>query len=127
MNNYCISCSQAVGVVHQIRKSSENLKKQEAVIRRGLNIFKIDQSPNKDVITLDENLESLETIWELYAQWNELYNGWKVGMFKNLVTDEMELTAQQMLKKITKTVREIKVKNHLSLLIAITFLPTVSS
>jgi len=79
------------------------------VIRRGLNIFKIDQSPNKDVITLDENLQSLETIWELYAQWNELYNGWKVGMFKNLVTDEMELTAQQMLKKITKTVREIKV------------------
>ena len=38
-----------------------------------------------------------------------MYNGWKTGKFVDLVTDEMELVAQQMLKRIMKVCREIKV------------------
>ena len=56
---------QAVDIIHTIRASSDTLKEQEAVIRRGLNIFKIDQAPNKDVVQLDSDLENLETIWSI--------------------------------------------------------------
>ena len=52
-------------IIHAIRASSDTLKEQEATIRRGLNIFKIDQAPNKDVVALDLALEHLEAIWEI--------------------------------------------------------------
>ena len=57
--------SQAVEIIHAIRASSGTLKEQEATIRKGLNIFKIDQAPNKDVVALDLALEHLEAIWEI--------------------------------------------------------------
>ena len=39
----------------------------------------------------------------------DLYNSWKLGKFQDLVTDDMELQAQQILKTIVKVCREIKV------------------
>ena len=38
-----------------------------------------------------------------------MYNGWKLGKFKDLVTDDMELVAQKIFKRIVKISREIKV------------------
>ena len=55
----------AVETIHAIRASSDTLKEQEATIRKGLNIFKIDQAPNKDIVALDLALEHLEAIWEI--------------------------------------------------------------
>ncbi|KAL5251273.1 hypothetical protein ACHWQZ_G016836 [Mnemiopsis leidyi] len=102
--------SQAVETIHTIRASSDTLKEQEATIRKGLNIFKIDQAPNKDIVALDLALEHLEAIWEINSEWTELYNGWKLGKFKDLVTDDMELVAQKIYKRIVKISREIKDK-----------------
>ena len=101
---------QAVETIHTIRASSDTLKEQEATIRKGLNIFKIDQAPNKDIVALDLALEHLEAIWEINSEWTELYNGWKLGKFKDLVTDDMELVAQKIYKRIVKISREIKVE-----------------
>ena len=101
---------QAVETIHTIRASSDTLKEQEATIRKGLNIFKIDQAPNKDIVALDLALEHLEAIWEINSEWTELYNGWKLGKFKDLVTDDMELVSQKIYKRIVKISREIKVE-----------------
>lgn len=43
----------------------EALKKQEQEIRKGLNIFKIDQPPSKEITNLEKDLEVVETIWNL--------------------------------------------------------------
>ena len=69
--------SQAVEIIHAIRASSGTLKEQEATIRKGLNIFKIDQAPNKDVVALDLALEHLENIWEINRYERKWLNGYK--------------------------------------------------
>ena len=55
----------------------------------------------------------------------QLYNGWKMGKFIDLVTDEMDLVAQKMLKRIVKVSREIKVREVL-LLVPFVSLSSVS-
>ena len=69
---YLQNTPQAVETIHAIRASSDTLKEQEATIRKGLNIFKIDQAPNKDIVALDLALEHLEAIWEI-NRWGEKY------------------------------------------------------
>ena len=86
-----------------------NLKKQEAQIRRGLSIFKIDQVPSKDLHTLEKDLEYLEQIWSITREWEELWDQWKGGKFSELETSNMETTSQLLYKKLNKLVREIKV------------------
>lgn len=38
---------------------------------------------------------------------------WKIGQFENLVTTEMEMTAQGLYKKLNKLSRELKVGNQI--------------
>jgi len=49
-----IQTAEALENISQIRAQMEALKKQEADIRRGLNIFKIDQPPSKEIGNLDK-------------------------------------------------------------------------
>lgn len=47
-------CDDALQKVSGFKDSVTLLKDQEAQIRRGLGIFKIDQPPNKDISGLDK-------------------------------------------------------------------------
>jgi dynein heavy chain len=49
-----IQTGEALENISAIRAQMEALKKQEADIRRGLNIFKIDQPPSKEIAALDK-------------------------------------------------------------------------
>jgi len=81
---------------------------QESNIRKGLNIFKIDQPPSHLILTLEKDLGHLQSIWDLTSEWETAWDNWKSGTFVSLVTDEMGLQAQGMLKRLAKLAREIK-------------------
>ena len=49
-----IPCEEALATIGAIRAQLEALKEQEAVLRRGLNIFKIEQPPSKDIAALEK-------------------------------------------------------------------------
>ena len=49
-----IGTAEAIENIGGIREALNTLKKQEQDIRRGLNIFKIDQPPSKEVANLDK-------------------------------------------------------------------------
>lgn len=49
-----ISTEEAVSNIQAIRDQLNTLKKQEQDIRKGLNIFKIDQPPSKEVANLEK-------------------------------------------------------------------------
>ena len=49
-----ILTGEALGNIEGIRAQMEALKKQEADIRRGLNIFKIEQPPSKEIGSLEK-------------------------------------------------------------------------
>ena len=99
-----------------------NLKSQESTLRRGLNIFKIEQPPSKDLQGLEKDLEYLEQVWTITKEWQELWDSWKVGKFTELVTTDMETTSQLLYKRLNKLIREVKVgRPHKSL----PFMPVV--
>ena len=49
-----MSCEDALVSIAATREKVTDLKAQEATIRRGLNIFKIDQPPSKEIQQLDK-------------------------------------------------------------------------
>lgn len=51
-----IPTAEALENINNIRAQMEALKKQEQEIRKGLNIFKIDQPPSKEIANLEKVL-----------------------------------------------------------------------
>jgi len=101
---------QALEEVRTYHEQVTNLKSQETKLRRGLNIFKIEQPPSKDLQGLEKDLEFLEQVWAVTKEWEELWDTWKVGKFEELVTTDMETTSQLLFKRLNKLVREVKVR-----------------
>lgn len=95
----------------------QNLKEQDANIKRGLGIFKIEQLSSKELAQIEKDLDHLGQIWHITKDWEGLWDSWKTGQFVDLVTEEMETTAQVQLKKLNKVVREVKVCIYLILYI----------
>lgn len=56
-----------------------------------------------------QDLDHLEVIWELVAEWQSSWDSWKSNTFATLETDSMSLQAQGMLKRLNKEAREVKV------------------
>eukprot|EP00794_Sanderia_malayensis_P010712 gene10712-11859_t len=106
-----IPVAEALQSVEVYVKQIEELENQEGVIRKGLNIFKIDQQPSKALQSLDKVIEHLQQIWLIADEWEGLWNDWKLGKFTDLDTSEMETTSQLLSKRLTKLIREIKDKN----------------
>ncbi|XP_065175861.1 dynein axonemal heavy chain 2-like isoform X2 [Sycon ciliatum] len=106
-----VSTQDALGFIANMRETLRRLNKDESDVRRGLGLFKIDQPPSKEMSGLEKDLDLLESLWALYADWENSWAKWKVGGFADLETDSMELQAQQMLKKATKLGREVKSKD----------------
>ena len=73
-----ISTEDALGKVQEMYAEMEALKEQEKTIRKGLNIFKIDQPPSKDIDSLNKDLENIKQVWELTKQWETHWSEWKV-------------------------------------------------
>lgn len=57
---------------------------QAAEIKSGMDIFLISQPPYKELVLLERDLELLEKIWNLIAEWETTYAAWKDGLFKDL-------------------------------------------
>ncbi|XP_071951094.1 dynein axonemal heavy chain 2-like isoform X2 [Antedon mediterranea] len=109
--NSQIECNTSLEQIENIRAQLKVLKDTEATLRRGLNIFKIDQPPSKEILQLDKDLDNIATIWQLTKEWELLWSSWKVGKFSELVTTEMEQTAGVLYKKLNRLNRELKDKN----------------
>lgn len=54
-------------------------------------------------------MDHLQQVWEIMRDWNAKWDGWKVGHFATLQTENMEGTTQETFKKIQKLQRELKV------------------
>ncbi|KAJ8310645.1 hypothetical protein KUTeg_012510 [Tegillarca granosa] len=106
-----ITTTDALENIAGIRAQLDALKKQEAEIRRGLNIFKIDQPPSKEIAGLDKDLELIETIWVLNKDWEGLWASWKGDKFTELQTSDMETHSQSIYKKLNRFSKELKDKN----------------
>ncbi|XP_066933177.1 dynein axonemal heavy chain 2-like [Clytia hemisphaerica] len=106
-----IAVNEALAAIKAFNNQVDSLKEQEAKIRRGLNIFKIEQQPSKALKSVEKDIGLLQQIWLITEEWEGLWSKWKYGKFADLVTTDLETTSQVLLKRIHKLNREVKDKN----------------
>lgn len=54
---------------------------------------------------------AIELIWQLAREWEEAWEQYKFAKFRTMQIEEMETTANQLLKKLTRLSKELKDKN----------------
>ena len=57
-----------------------------------------------------QELEQIETVWEITKDWEAHWDNWKNGRFSELQTKEMEELSNANFKKLNKMSRELKVR-----------------
>uniref|UniRef100_W5N7B2 Dynein axonemal heavy chain 2 n=1 Tax=Lepisosteus oculatus TaxID=7918 RepID=W5N7B2_LEPOC len=105
-----VSSDAALEQIISLRAQLDSLKEEEATIRHGLGIFKIEQPSSKDILALDKDLDFLQQVWQITKEWESHWSEWKVGQFETLQTEVMESTAQALYKRLHKLSRELKNK-----------------
>ncbi|KAL8578358.1 hypothetical protein ACOMHN_031732 [Nucella lapillus] len=101
----------ALAYVAEMRQMLNTLKEQDALIRKGLGMFKIDHPVPKELLLLEKELDTVEAVWNLIQDWEDMYNSWKVTTFTDIKTLDMEYESQNIFKKIVKYSKELKDKN----------------
>lgn len=98
-----------MSTIEQMRVKLVKLKEEEQELRKGLGIFKIDHPFSKDMQLLEKDIDALEQVWKLTKEWDDNYGIWKLTIFKELETKEMDDVAQLQFKKLVKFSRELRV------------------
>ena len=102
---------EALSQIEAMKQRLAKLKEEEQELRRGLGIFRIDHPLSKDIMNLEKDIEVLEGIWGMAAEWNQMFDKWKLTTFGNLETQVMEDYAQAQYKKLHKLSKDYREKN----------------
>jgi dynein heavy chain len=73
-----------------------------------MDIFAIPQPPYKELIFIEREMDLLDKLWSLVAEWTSTYAGWKDGKFRDLAVENMEEVAARLSKAVVKLGRDIK-------------------
>eukprot|EP00879_Flechtneria_rotunda_P019356 GHRR01020328.1.p1 GENE.GHRR01020328.1~~GHRR01020328.1.p1 ORF type:complete len:1679 (+),score=578.13 GHRR01020328.1:143-5179(+) len=99
---------QALAFVTRWNNATTSARHKATEIKSGMDIFSIPQPPYKELVQIEKELELLDKMWSLVAEWEGTYSGWKDGLFKDLKVVEMEETAARFSKQVTKLGRDVK-------------------
>lgn len=55
-----------------------------------------------------KDLEILKNMWNVKKEWNEAFDSWKDGLFRDLDVASMEASAAQFSKRVFKIGRDTK-------------------
>ncbi|WIA13292.1 hypothetical protein OEZ85_006876 [Tetradesmus obliquus] len=107
-NNEGTSSRAALAFISKWKAAVAAARQKAAEIKSGMDIFNIPQPPYKELLLIERELELLDKMWSLVAEWEATYNGWKDGLFRDLKVEDMEETAARMNKLVSKLGRDIK-------------------
>jgi len=101
------------------RRIADNRARAEAM-KRGMEIFAIEQPDYKETDETEKDLLQLEKVWVLMRDWLSKWNEWRTGVFSSLVVKELDLEAetyQKNMSKLGRAVRQWKVWQSLAKII----------
>ncbi|KAJ3217500.1 Dynein heavy chain 2, axonemal [Dinochytrium kinnereticum] len=81
---------------------------QESNLRKGLNVFKLESPPSKEIAVITADLDALSQVWQLNQEWVNIWEGWRSKPFRNLDGNEMEEYIQKIQKRLSKLGKETK-------------------
>ncbi|GLD91835.1 hypothetical protein PINS_up000368 [Pythium insidiosum] len=106
------SGDQVSAVAHKIlsdfEKKMESTRARQSALKKGLEIFGIEESKNEGFLQTEKEIELLQQIWVLTDEWESVWATWKNKVFYEIEVDSMEATAAQFFKKVVKYGKEMK-------------------
>lgn len=106
------SGNQASDVAHRILADFEKkmvaTRTRQSALKKGLEIFGIEESKNEGFIQTEKELELLQQIWAVTDEWEIVWASWKNKVFYDIEVETMESTAAQFYKKVFKYGKDMK-------------------
>lgn len=75
---------QALSKIKEQRSIAADARKKSADLKAGMDIFSIPHPPYRELGTMEADVEKLEGIWSIVAEWEDSYSAWKTGKFKEI-------------------------------------------
>nr|XP_012223058.1 PREDICTED: dynein heavy chain 2, axonemal-like [Linepithema humile] len=88
-----------------------SLRDRESLLKSQLTFFGISYPDSRELAQLDKDVAVIELVWQLTDEWNDAWERYKTGNFWTIEIEEMDTTANLLLRKLTKLCRELKEKN----------------
>ncbi|EZA48745.1 Dynein heavy chain 2, axonemal [Ooceraea biroi] len=92
-------------------KEIQSLRDREGLLKSQLTIFGINYPDSRELAELEKDVAVIELVWQLTDEWNGAWERYKTGNFWTIEIEEMDTTANLLLRKLTKLSRELKEKN----------------
>ncbi|XP_071580099.1 dynein axonemal heavy chain 2 [Temnothorax nylanderi] len=93
------------------KKEIYSLRDRESLLKSQLTIFGINYPDSRELAQLDKDVAVIELVWQLTDEWNDAWERYKTGNFWTIELEEMDTTANLLLRKLTKLSKELKEKN----------------
>ncbi|KAL4125506.1 hypothetical protein PRIC2_009089 [Phytophthora ramorum] len=95
-------------ILAEFEKKMEVTRTRQSALKKGLEIFGIEESKNDGFVQTEKELELLQQIWALTDEWEIVWASWKNKVFYEIEVDTMESTAAQFFKKVVKYGKDMK-------------------
>nr|XP_015838947.1 PREDICTED: dynein heavy chain 2, axonemal [Tribolium castaneum] len=105
------SAEDALKYIADIKAKLAYLREHEKDLRGDLGIFGLSLPDTIELTKLEREIAAIELVWQLTDEWNKAWEKYKSGEFWTIETEEMEVTAQTLFRKLTRLSRELKDKN----------------
>jgi dynein heavy chain, axonemal len=76
--------AQALAKIKEQRAVAATARQKSADLKAGMDIFSIPQPPYKELTAMEADVERLQAIWTIVAEWEASYNTWKQGRFREI-------------------------------------------
>ncbi|XP_011862155.1 PREDICTED: dynein heavy chain 2, axonemal [Vollenhovia emeryi] len=93
------------------KREIHSLRDRESWLKSQLTIFGINYPDSRELAQLDKDVAVIELVWQLTGEWNDAWERYKTGNFWTIELEEMDTTANLLLRKLTKLGKELKEKN----------------
>ncbi|KAF1790945.1 P-loop containing nucleoside triphosphate hydrolase [Phytophthora cactorum] len=95
-------------ILAEFEKKMEATRSRQNALKKGLEIFGIEESKNDGFVQTEKELELLQQIWALTDEWGVVWASWKNKVFYEIEVETMESTAAQFFKKVVKYGKDMK-------------------
>ena len=103
-----VSVEEALALIAQYREAVKMIRAKENDMKAGLGIFAIEPPANAETASTEVELDLLDQVWSMMANWTKNMDQWKTGKFASMNVPEIETVAADFGKQITKLAKEFK-------------------
>ena len=105
---YDAKANQSLSALTAYRKTLNEYNTKESNIRKGLMLFNIDEKSIKDSDFLNSELEVLQQVWSIVADWNTLWLTQSKPHMQEIDLKLLEEEIQKLLKRLAKFNKECR-------------------